>query len=61
MDEFDKELAVANLKWEYLEELRANSGEEMIRAVIAITRLSWGLSEEELRGAREWACTIHNV
>lgn len=44
-----------NLSWRYVEELRAHSEEEKMQAAQRITNLSEGLSEEDVKGAREWA------
>ena len=55
MNEFRRKLAVANLSWCFVEELRAHSEEEKMHAAQRITNLSEGLSEEDVKGAREWS------
>ena len=46
---------MANLSWCFVEELRAHSEKEKMQAAERITNLSKGLSDEDVKGAREWA------
>ncbi len=55
MTEFQRRLEVCNLSWCYVKLLRAHSKEEEVQAARGVASLSSRLSEDDVKGARDWA------